>query len=162
MVRTMQITEIQDLIAVLCELHGKDWSAIARGVQAENYYTDMDVRSLADKIRKSRSRGALRHINIKDSAFPPDDDEDFEAVTVNSVASRERTKLVALEHVVNMTADKILEIAGFSPSEWRLTACKFKYWNVFCKMRTGKREVNELFAASVTAAPKEPKKSAGT
>ena len=153
----MEIIEIKDLIASLYAVYGNDWSGIARQVQAKGYYKEMDVRSLADKIRKSKARGALRYIDtdLPGGIHTSDDEDDFpSSVKVNSVASREATKLVQLEHVVGMTADKILEIAGFSADEWKLVACKFKYWNVFCRSRSGKPEINELFAASVTAAPK--------
>jgi len=153
----MKITDIQELITALCKIYGRDWSGIARGVQANGYYTDMDIRTLADKIRKAKSYGALRHMNIKEPECPlEEDNEPFDAVARSRVSNREQTKLVMLEHMVDMTADKILEIAGFLPSEWRLTACNFKYWNVLYKTRTGKHKVNELFAASVTAAPREP------
>jgi len=60
----MEITKIKGLIISLHGIHGNNWAFIARGVQEKGFYTELDIRSLADKIRKSVSRGALSHLNL--------------------------------------------------------------------------------------------------
>jgi len=149
----MQITEIEDLIANLHIVHGNRWALIAQGVQAKGFYTELTVRSLADKIRKSASCGALSHLNLG-SKETDDFEDDAEVVTVNPYSTEEDTKLRKLHDVISGSADGILEIAGFDPKEFKLESCKFQFWNVFCKSKRGGRQISELFSASVTAAPR--------
>ena len=143
----MEITKIKDLIAALHKINGNNWAFIARNVHANGFYAELDVRSLADKIRKAISRGALSHLNLgcKDNGA-------FNTVTVNPYACEEDTKLRKLHDVISASADGILEIAGFDPKEFKLESCKFQFWNVFSKSKH--KQISELFSASVTAAPK--------
>ncbi|MDR0287572.1 MAG: hypothetical protein LBI03_07720 [Clostridiales bacterium] len=150
----MQITKIKDLIASLHEVHGNNWSLIAHAVQTSGFYTEMDVRSLADKIRKAVSRGALSHLNINKKNDDESEDCEAETVTVNPYTCGEDTKLKRLHEVISVSADGILEIAGFDPNEFRLESCKFQFWNAFCKSKRGGRQISELFSASVSATPK--------
>ena len=152
----MEIIKIKDLIIGLHACHGNNWTLIARGVQEKGFYTDMDVRSLADKIRKAASRGALSHLNLNRKN---DGDEaeycDSEVVTVNPYTNEEETKLRKLHNLISASSNGILESAGFNPDEFRLESCKFQFWNVFCKSKNGSRQISELFSASVTAAPQK-------
>ena len=151
----MQITNIKELIASLYGIHGNNWSLIARDVHAKGYYTELDIRSLSDKIRKAVSRGALSHLELGcEKNGVEDNSDDAETVTVNPYACGEDTKLRTLHEVISASADNILELAGFDSKEFRLESCKFQFWNVFCKSKRG-HQISELFSASVTAAPKK-------
>jgi hypothetical protein len=152
--KNMDIIKIKDLITTLHGIHGNNWSRIARSVYEKGFYTELDIRSLADKIRKAASCGALSHLSLgrkeNDDAL-----DDAETVTVNPYACNEDTKLRKLHDVISSSADGILEIAGFDPGEFKLESCRFQFWNVFCKSKRGGRQISELFSASVTAAPKK-------
>ena len=149
----MQITKIKDLIASLHDVYGNNWSKIARGVQENGFYKNMEIRSLADKIRKAVSCGALSHLNL--SAKTKDECEDeVEVVTVNPYGCNENTKLQQLHNLILSSADDILTISGFNPGEFKLESCKFQFWNVFCKSKRGAHQISELFSASVSATPR--------
>lgn len=150
-----QLMKIKDLIVMLHGIFGNNWSHIARAVQANGHYKEMDARSLADKIRKAATRGALSHLNLNQKEKDNEDcGEDVEVNTVNPYTCEEDTKLRKLHDVISASADGILQIAGFDPREFRLESCKFQFWNVFCKSKRGGRQISELFSASVTATPK--------
>lgn len=153
--KDMQLVKIKALIANCHEIHGNNWSRIARAVQQEGHFTELDVRSLADKIRKSASCGALSQLNLR----PPDNNEEesydaVEEVRANPYTCEEDTKLRQLHNIISASSEGILKIAGFDPEEFRLESCKFQFWNVFCKSRRGSGQISELFSASVTAVPK--------
>ena len=153
--KDMPITKIKDLIVNLHGVHGNNWNLIARGVHDEGYYVGLDTRSLADKIRKAASCGALSHLNLSRKENDSEDcSDDSEVVTVNPYTCEEETKMRKLYGIISASADGILETAGFDPNEFRLESCKFQFWNVFCKSKRGGRQISELFSASVTAAPK--------
>ena len=152
----MEITKIKDLISNLHKVHGNNWSLIARGVHKEGFFTDLDTRSLADKIRKAASCGSLSHLQLNCKGNDEEKiDDDVETITVNPYTLEEDTKMRKLHNTISASANGILEIAGFDPEEFRLESCKFQFWNVFCKSKRGGRQISELFSASVTAAPKK-------
>lgn len=154
----MQIIEIKELFEELYKVYGNDWQGIARQIQMKGYYQDMDIRSLADKIRKSKTCGALRSPDDRltgqsnesdkaESSFSP-------TITVNADGTRTVTKLVRLKNAENLSKKEVLEIAGFDPLHWELKSCKFKLWNVFSKKQQGGgHDISELFSASVTVSP---------
>ena len=151
----MQITKIKNLIENLHKTHGNNWSLVAREIQSQGFYTELDIRSLADKIRKATSRGALSYLNLgRERNGDEEFADDAEIVTVNPYTCEDDTKLRRLHDVISASTDGILEIAGFDPEEFKLESCKFQFWNAFSKSKRGGRQISELFSASVTAAPK--------
>lgn len=152
----MKIIEIKELIESLYAIHGNDWRSIALAVQAQGYYKEMNIRNLADKIRKAKTKGVLR--SSEECAAPPvpDPTKSFqETITYHEDGSRTVTKLVKLKNAENLSAEEVLQIAGFKPLEWELRTCRFKHWNVFSKKKEGGHEISELFSASITAAPRK-------
>ena len=132
----MKIIEIKELIESLYAIHGNDWRTIALAVQAQGYYKEMNTRNLADKIRKAKTKGVLR--SSEECAAPPvpDPTKSFqETITYHEDGSRTVTKLVKLKNAENLSAEEVLQIAGFKPLEWELRTCRFKHWNVFSKKK---------------------------
>ena len=152
----MQIIAIKDLIEQLYATYGNDWRSIALAVQKQGYYKDMDTRSLADKIRKAKVKGSLRSHEADSTVQAQDPAKNFqETITYHEDGSRTVTKLVKLKNAENLSAEVVLQIAGFKPLEWELRTCRFKHWNVFSKKKEGGHDISELFSASVTAAPRK-------
>lgn len=152
----MKIIEIKELIENLYAIHGNDWRSIALAIQEQGYYKEMNTRNLADKIRKARTKGALRTNDGNSPAPVTDPAKSFqETITYHEDGSRTVTKLVKLKNAENLSAEEVLQIAGFKPLEWELRTCRFKHWNVFSKKKEGGHEISELFSASITAAPRK-------
>jgi hypothetical protein len=151
----MNIIMIKDLIIRLHGIHGNNWSIIARNVQTNGFFTELDIRSLADKIRKAASRGSLSNLNLCNKKEDENDADDItETVTVNPYTCDEDSKLHKLQGLISSSANDILEISGFNPIEFRLDSCRFQFWNVFSRSKRGTHQISELFSASVTASPK--------
>ena len=154
----MQIIEIKELFEELYKIYGNDWQGIARQIQQKGYYQDMDIRSLADKIRKSKTCGALRNPGERSASSSNETDKAESSfsptLTVHADGTRTVTKLVRLKNAENLSKKEVLEIVGFDPLQWELKSCKFKLWNVFSKKRQGNgHDISELFSASATVAP---------